>query len=139
MASRAAFDKWISSTDHAAHADLIYSRFCTSIQIEEALSLVDLSNPFLASFCTSCDPVTFTTDGSPYRWVPRHFLYAMKNTDAHKRAVDRAISGVAGHLIDAPFWMWSVTLHLLYSSCTLLRRPPWMTMSHHLQPPTHHF
>lgn len=98
MDSREAFDEWIASAEHVIDADLIYPRFCTSVPIEESLSLVDPTNPILASFRSTCDPITFGIDGSPHRWVPKHFLYAMKRTDAHKRAVDRAISGVASHL-----------------------------------------
>ena len=98
MDPREAFDEWIASTRHVAEANQIYPRFCISIPIEESLSLVDPTNPLLATFRSACDPITFITDGSPHRWVPKHFLYAMKNTDAHKRAVDRAISGVASHL-----------------------------------------
>ena len=98
MDPREAFDEWIASTRHAVAANQIYPRFCTRITIEESLSLVDPTNPLLAAFCSACDPITFITDGSPHRWVPKHFLYAMKDTAAHKRAVDRAISGFASHL-----------------------------------------
>ena len=98
MDPREAFDEWIANTRHVTAANQIYPRFCTRIPIEESLSLVDPTNALLAAFCSTCNPITFITDGSPHRWVPKRFLYAMKNTDAHKRAVDRAISGFASHL-----------------------------------------
>lgn len=98
MDSRAAFDAWLADTPFTAVADTIYERFNKSIALEECLDTVDPENPTLASFRIACDPITFTTLASPYRWIPMAFLYDLKSTSAHKKAVDRAVRAFPDHL-----------------------------------------
>ena len=102
MDSRAAFDAWLADTPFTTDADRIYERFSKSIALDDFLLILDPENPALLAFCIACNPITFFVEGSPHRWVPKAFLYDLKGTTAHKKAVDQAINAFLKHLyIDA--------------------------------------
>ena len=42
--------------------------------------------------------MTFSFEGLPHRWIPMDFLYKLKRTTAHKKAVDRAVRSFPKHL-----------------------------------------
>ena len=98
MDSRAAFDAWLAETPFTVDADAIYERFSHAIALEDCLLSIDPENPALLSFCVACDPITFSVEGSPHMWVPKTFLYDLKRTTAHKKAVDRAVASFPDHL-----------------------------------------
>ena len=88
MDARVAFDAWLADTPFTADADSIYKRFSKIIGLEDCLLNIDPENPALLSFCVACDVLTFSVEGSPHTWVPKAFLYNLKRTTAHKKAVD---------------------------------------------------
>ena len=87
MDSRAAFDAWLADTPFTADADAIYERFSKRFALEDCLLALDPENPALLAFCAACDPITFSIEESPHTWVPKAFLYDLKRTTAHKKAV----------------------------------------------------
>ena len=81
-----------------ANANGIYKHFSKSIALEDCLLTLDLENPSLVAFCSTCNPITFSTEGSQHRWVPKAFLYDLKRTAAHKKVVYRAVNAFLEHL-----------------------------------------
>ena len=99
MDSRAAFDAWLADTPFTADADAIYERFSNKhFTLEDCLLALDPENPAFLAFCAACDPITFFVEGSPHTWVPKAFLYDLKRTTAHKKAVDQAVQAFPTHL-----------------------------------------
>ena len=88
MDSCTAFDAWLVETPFTAEANAIYERFSKRLALEECLFTFDLEKPTLSAFCIEPDPITFFVEGSPHRWVPKYFLYDLKRTSAHKKAID---------------------------------------------------
>ena len=93
-----AFDAWLADTPFTADADSIYKHFSQIIGLEDCLLNIDPENPTLLSFCIACDVLTFSVEGSPHTWVPKAFLYKLKRTTAHKKAVDQAMATFLEHL-----------------------------------------
>ena len=98
MDSRISFDAWLAETPFITDADSIYKRFSKIFTLEECLATLDPESAPLAYFCTACDPITFSLEGLPHRWIPIDFLYTLKRTTAHKKAVDRAVRSFPEHL-----------------------------------------
>lgn len=123
MDARASFDAWIAETAFIGNADAIFERFSKVPALEMILTTVEPDNLTLANFIELADPITFTTEGSPRRWVPIDFLYGLKDGPNHKKVVVRALKNVAPNLLtssdidrDAAF--------AIYCMCTDIEEPP---------------